>query len=238
MVYADKGSVITRPLNWLDLIDKYRVTHTWAPNFAYSLVCNALAALRAEQKSPPNWDLSCVNGMLTAGEPVSPMVIQRFLTELASFGMPVTAIRPAFGMAELGSGITYQVVTNDRPLKFHSVQRPLSPRGVNPTSPDAANASTLTSLGPPIPGVSIRIVNDEQEVVIENTVGHLQVRGTAVSPGYFRNPEANCVFAPTVGSIQETWVFFPRASWSSPGGQRRALSFGASSTLAARLKRR
>ena len=189
-----KGAVITRPLNWLDLIDKYRVTHTWAPNFAYSLVCNALAALRAEQKSPPNWDLSCVNGMLTAGESVSPMVIQPFLTELASFGLPATAIRPAFGMAELGSGITYQVATKDRPLKFHSVQRQLTPAGADPASPDAANARTFTSLGPPIPGVGIRIVNDEQEVVLENTVGHLQVRGTAVSPGYFRNPEANRVF--------------------------------------------
>ncbi len=124
MVYAGKGAVITRPLNWLDLIDKYRVTHTWAPNFAYSLVCNALAALRADQKSPPNWDLSCVDGMLTAGESVSPMVIQPFLTELAAFGLPPTAIRPAFGMAELGSGITYQVATQDRPLKFHSVAAP------------------------------------------------------------------------------------------------------------------
>ncbi len=47
MVYASKGSVITRPLHWLDLIDKYRATHTWAPNFAYSLVCNALATPRA-----------------------------------------------------------------------------------------------------------------------------------------------------------------------------------------------
>ena len=194
MVYAGKESVITRPLHWLDLIDKYRVTHTWAPNFAYSLVCKALGALRAEQQTPPTWDLSCVDGMLTAGESVSPHVIQPFLTELASFGLPATAIRPAFGMAELGSGITYRVARPDRPLKFHSVQRQLSPGRVIPSSPDAENASTFTSLGPPIPGVSIRIVNDERELVLENTVGHLQVRGTAVSPGYFRNPEANRVF--------------------------------------------
>jgi acyl transferase domain-containing protein/acyl-CoA synthetase (AMP-forming)/AMP-acid ligase II/acyl carrier protein len=193
MVYASKGSVITRPLHWLDLIDKHRVTHTWAPNFAYSLVCNALATLRAEQKSQPNWDLSCVNGMLTAGESVSPMVIQPFLKELASFGLSATAIRPAFGMAELGSGITYHIATKDRPLKFHSVQRQSSPN-VDPTGSDASNASTFTGLGPPIPGVSLRIVDDNQQIVLEETVGHLQVRGAAVSPGYFRNPEANGVF--------------------------------------------
>jgi acyl transferase domain-containing protein/acyl-CoA synthetase (AMP-forming)/AMP-acid ligase II/acyl carrier protein len=194
MVYAGKESVIARPLHWLDLIHKYRVTHTWAPNFAYSLVCDRLAALRAEQQPLPTWDLSCVDGMLTAGESVSPKVTQRFLTELAPFGLPATAIRPAFGMAELGSGITYHVARADRPLKFRSVQRDSRLGRVSPTGPDAENATTFTSLGPPIPGVSIRIVNDEQQVVPENTVGHLQVRGGAVSPGYLRDQEANRVF--------------------------------------------
>jgi acyl-CoA synthetase (AMP-forming)/AMP-acid ligase II len=50
MIYAGKESVIASPLHWLDLIHKYRVTHTWAPNFAYSLVCDRLATVRAEQQ--------------------------------------------------------------------------------------------------------------------------------------------------------------------------------------------
>ncbi len=46
MVYASKESVIGRPLRWLDLIDEHRITHTWAPNFAYTLICDRLATLR------------------------------------------------------------------------------------------------------------------------------------------------------------------------------------------------
>ena len=194
MVYASKESVIGRPLRWLDLIDEHRITHTWAPNFAYTLICDRLATLRAEGQSPPAWDLSCVDGMLTAGESVSQKVVERFLAALAPFGLSATAIRPAFGMAELGSGITYQVARADRPLKFRSVQRASLQGRVIPTSPDAEDASTFASLGPPIPGVSIRIVNDDRQVVSEGTLGHLEVRGPVVSPGYFRNPEANRVF--------------------------------------------
>jgi acyl transferase domain-containing protein/acyl-CoA synthetase (AMP-forming)/AMP-acid ligase II/acyl carrier protein len=194
MVYAGKESVIARPLRWLELIDRHRVTHTWAPNFAYSLVCHQLAAQRAEHQPPPKWDLSCVDGMLTAGESVSPKVVHDLLGELAPFGLPTTAIRPAFGMAELGSGITYQIARADEPVKVHAVRRDSLQGRVVPTSPDAENASVFTNLGPPIPGVSIRIVNDSQQVVPENTVGHLQIKGAVVSPGYFRNPEANGAF--------------------------------------------
>ena len=194
MVYAEKESVIARPLHWLDLIDKYRVTHTWAPNFAYSLVTSSLTT-RPANSPAPTWDLSCVDGMLTAGESVSQTVTEPFLKELAPYGLPATAIRPAFGMAETGSGITYQVVRHDRPLKFLSVQRPGSPvPPEGPSKSEVESAGTFASLGPPIPGVGLRIVDDEQQVVPEATIGHLQVCGTAVSAGYFHNPEANRVF--------------------------------------------
>ena len=54
MVYAAQESVLARPLHWCDLIDKYRVTHTWAPNFAYSLVGTALSALRKRENCRPD----------------------------------------------------------------------------------------------------------------------------------------------------------------------------------------
>jgi len=192
MVYAPKESVLASPLHWFDLIDHYRVTHTWAPNFAYSLVSNTLAVRHEKREASPRWDLSCVEGMLSAGEPVAPQVVRQFLEGLAPFGLRSTAIRPAFGMAELGSGITYHVETPEHPLKFHSMPRQSS--DADSVAADSPVAATLTGLGPPIPGVAIRIVNDDNEIVPENTLGHLQVSGSVVSPGYFRNPEANRVF--------------------------------------------
>jgi len=66
LVYAPKEYVLAQPPVWLELIDKYRVTHSWAPNFAYSLINDAIKSVYQK-----NWDLSCVKSLLTAGESIS-----------------------------------------------------------------------------------------------------------------------------------------------------------------------
>eukprot|EP00747_Dinoflagellata_sp_TGD_P004517 gnl/TRDRNA2_/TRDRNA2_111527_c1_seq1.p1 gnl/TRDRNA2_/TRDRNA2_111527_c1~~gnl/TRDRNA2_/TRDRNA2_111527_c1_seq1.p1 ORF type:complete len:254 (-),score=30.39 gnl/TRDRNA2_/TRDRNA2_111527_c1_seq1:4-654(-) len=51
--------------------------------------------------------------------------------------------------------------------------------------------STFVNLGPPVPGVEIRITDDENRVVSEETVGRFQIRGAVVTPGYLHNEAAN-----------------------------------------------
>lgn len=189
LVYAPKEYVLREPLNWLRLLDRYRITHSWAPNFAYSLILNALA----EQGRQGDWDLSCVKALLTAGEAVSPATVAAFLDGVARFGFPSHAICPAFGMAEMGSGVTYFHASAEYPLRFVSVSRASldSPDGVVAVSAAAADAVSFTSLGPPIPGISLRIVDAHGTLLPMGTVGHFQVKGTAVANGYYQNPQAN-----------------------------------------------
>jgi len=47
------------------------------------------------------------------------------------------------------------------------------------------------TVGLPLPGVSVRIVDDSGNEVPDGTVGELQVRGDNVFPGYWNKPEAN-----------------------------------------------
>lgn len=189
LVYAPKEYVLRAPLNWLGLIDRYRITHSWAPNFAYSLILNTLA----EQGASGAWDLSCVRALLTAGEAVSPATVAAFLKALAGFGFPEHAICPAFGMAEMGSGVTYFHASAEHPLRFHHVSRASldSPAGVEAVAETDPDAVSFTSLGPPIPGVSLRIVDVNRELVPLGVVGQFQVTGAAVSSGYYQNPQAN-----------------------------------------------
>ena len=44
-------------------------------------------------------------------------------------------------------------------------------------------------MGRPLPGVSVRIVDDDQQVLPAGEVGHIQVRGANVFQGYWRMPE-------------------------------------------------
>jgi hypothetical protein len=100
-------------------------------------------------------------------------------------------MRPAFGMAEMGSGITYYQPTEQQPLLFHTVDKSSLNSSLKRVHPEHPNGATFTDLGLPIPGISIRIVNADNFLLPEETIGHLQVKGDAVSPGYYKNPEAN-----------------------------------------------
>ena len=118
LVYVSKEYVLGRSLNWLDLLDQYRVTHSWAPNFAYSLINDAL-----KQNCENQWDLSSVKSLLTAGESVAPQTVEEFLTNLKPHGLKATAMQPAFGMAEFGSGITYFQPSASNQPQFYTVDR-------------------------------------------------------------------------------------------------------------------
>jgi acyl-CoA synthetase (AMP-forming)/AMP-acid ligase II len=54
---------------------------------------------------------------------------------------------------------------------------------VRPTDPDTAGASSLVSVGPPCPGVSVRFAGEEGEVA------ELCVRTPSLADGYLHDPE-------------------------------------------------
>ena len=45
------------------------------------------------------------------------------------------------------------------------------------------------SVGPPLPGVAVRVVDDEETPMVTGSVGHVQVRGPNVFGGYWRRPD-------------------------------------------------
>lgn len=69
--------VLANPLKWLDLLEKYQVSHTWSPNFGFKLVIDALAKLPHK-----TWDLSSIKFLMNAGEQVTSRVVKNFLTWL------------------------------------------------------------------------------------------------------------------------------------------------------------
>jgi acyl-CoA synthetase (AMP-forming)/AMP-acid ligase II/NAD(P)-dependent dehydrogenase (short-subunit alcohol dehydrogenase family) len=160
--------VLANPLLWLDSIERYRVTHTWSPNFGYKLVNDRL--IKGEGKT---WDLSSIKFFMNAGEQVTLPVVRDFLRLTGPFGVPSRAMQPAFGMAEVCTCMTYQNhFTFDA-----SLQR--------------VGTSIFVDLGPPVPGVQIRITDTENHVLSERVVGRLQIKGEVVTPGYLNHPAAN-----------------------------------------------
>lgn len=186
LTYVDKDYILGQPLNWLKLIDRFRVSHSWAPNFAFALINKQL-----ETQANAMWDLSCVKCLLTAGEAVSDEASQRFGRLLAKYGLSPHAVQPAFGMAELGSGITYFVASEQHPLRFHALRHPALGQSIERLTDEDPAAARFADLGGIIPGVALRVVDNDNALLSMETVGHIQVKGEVVFQGYLDNPEAN-----------------------------------------------
>ncbi|QYO63666.1 AMP-binding protein [Leptolyngbya sp. 7M] len=170
-IHVANELVLQQPLRWLDWIDQYRVTHTWAPNFAYSLIND-----RAEEMQSRVWDLSCLRWMGNGAEAVVGKTTRRFLQLLADYGLDQTVVSPGYGMSETCSGIV------------HSHQFTLD---------TTSDADTFVDVGVPIPGVKLRIVDENNQVLPETIIGHLQVNGLTVMQGYYRRPDLTAaVFTP------------------------------------------
>jgi acyl-CoA synthetase (AMP-forming)/AMP-acid ligase II/acyl carrier protein len=164
-IQAPTEAGLQDPLKWLDWIERHRATITWAPNFAFGLIND-----HAETIGQRRWDLSSMRFLLNTGEAIVAKTARRFLELLAPHGLSPNAMHSAWGMSETSSGVTF----SDSYV-------------LGPATEDTA----FVDVGPPIPGISLRIVDDQNEVVEEDTIGRLQVRGATVTAGYYQRPEIN-----------------------------------------------
>lgn len=189
LVYAPKEYILAKPLRWLDLIGQYGITHSWAPNFAFALVSKNIKDVETY-----SWNLSSLKGLLSAGEVISSSTIQEFIHKLEPYGLEKSAVISAFGMAEVCSGITYHLPAKNNSITFHHLHRQHLSSSIQLISEDDPDSVSFANLGPVIPGVSIRIVDESGNIVKENVIGRFQIKGLPLSSGYYKNAEANKAF--------------------------------------------
>lgn len=170
--------ILRQPLKWLDLIQKHQATISWAPNFAFSLINQY-----AQELNESCYDLSSIKFLVNAGEQVSVKTIRLFLELLEKHKLQDRVIKPAFGMTESCSGITWSAGLSKYEL---------------------GEENSFVSLGQPIPGATIQIIDHEKNVLPEGEIGRLQIKGPSVTEGYYNNPELN----------QEV---FPDGGWFTTG---------------------
>jgi acyl-CoA synthetase (AMP-forming)/AMP-acid ligase II/NADP-dependent 3-hydroxy acid dehydrogenase YdfG/acyl carrier protein len=184
-IQVSTNLILGNPLIWLDLIEKYQVTHSWSPNFGFKLVTNELK--KVKQKT---WDISCLQFLMNAGEQVTTPVVNEFLNLVESFKLSPQVMQPAFGMAEVCTCMTYQNSFSQE-TAIHYVRKSSLKSILEITNKQGKDVLSFIDLGKPIPGVQIRIVDDNNQLVLEKVIGRLQIKGAVVMPGYLFNAKAN-----------------------------------------------
>jgi fatty-acyl-CoA synthase len=174
-----------RPSHWMEWVSAYGGTATAGPNFSWVLATRALD--RSEQL-----DLSRLRVALNGAEPIDPDQVEAFVAAGRRHGLRPEAVFPAFGMAEVAIGGTFPAPMSG--MVTDCVDRRVleTERYAAPAEPGTKGSRRLPLLGRAVPGLEIRIVDPDTGMPLrEREVGELEIRGTSVTPGYYRRPDAN-----------------------------------------------
>jgi fatty-acyl-CoA synthase len=174
-----------RPARWLEWLSTYGGTATAGPNFSWVLATRALN--RGER-----YDLSRLRVALNGAEPIDPDQVEAFIEAARDHGLRPEAVFPAFGMAEVAIGGTFPEPLSG--MVTDCVDRRVleTERYAAPVEPGSEGSRRLALLGRPVPGLEIRIVDTDSGAPLwDREVGELEIRGTSVTPGYYKRPDAN-----------------------------------------------
>jgi fatty-acyl-CoA synthase len=174
-----------RPSRWMEWVSAYGGTATAGPNFSWVLATRALD--RSEQL-----DLSRLRVALNGAEPIDPDQVEAFVAAGRRHGLRPEAVFPAFGMAEVAIGGTFPAPMSG--MVTDCVDRRVleTERYAAPAEPGTKGSRRLPLLGRAVPGLEIRIIDPDTGMPLrEREVGELEIRGTSVTPGYYRRPDAN-----------------------------------------------
>ena len=157
--------VLRAPLKLLDLLDRYRASITWGPNFAFTLIRD-----NYDHNQTYRWDLSCVRHIFSGGEANVSRDLREFLRIGMRYGMSGDVLAPSFGMAETSSAFIYY---DDFRLD------------------NTADEDRFVPIGSPSAGHAVRITDEEGHILKKGEIGRIECRGGAVTCGYYKNEKAN-----------------------------------------------
>ncbi len=113
---------LQRPLTWLELISKYKATHSGAPNFAYDLCVDRISPQERSRLDLSSWQVA-FNG----AEAVRSETLRRFAEAFAPCGFRAEAFFPCYGLAESTLMVTSR--TPGEPVERLSVPKRCSNKG-------------------------------------------------------------------------------------------------------------
>lgn len=179
-VYMDPGLFAMNPFLWLRLLQDNRATIAVAPPSALQRCIELLARRRSDL------DLSTVRKVLCGSEPIAPRLIESFHEVLVPRGVPDTALKPVYGLAEATLAVTFPPC--DRPPKTDRVCRDAFDTAgrAEPAGPSDEAAHVWVSVGTPLPGIRVRI-DVGGETAPARKVGTVLVQSPSVMSGVMEN---------------------------------------------------
>ncbi|MGQ4598700.1 long-chain-fatty-acid--AMP ligase FadD32 [Nocardia sp. R6R-6] len=181
------SAFVRRPYRWIKELaaaSDGAGTFSAAPNFAFEH-----AAVRGKPKPGEELDLSNVIGLINGSEPVSVSSMKKFNEAFAPYGLPQTAIKPCYGMAEATLFVS-ATRAEDQAKVVHVDRAELNAGRMIEVAPDADNAIAQVSCGYVALSQWAVIVDPEHGTErVDGAVGEIWLHGENMGIGYWGRPE-------------------------------------------------
>jgi acyl-CoA synthetase (AMP-forming)/AMP-acid ligase II len=176
---------LQRPVRWLQMISRYRLNFSPAPNFAFDLCVRKVTPAEREALDLSSWTCAYVGA-----EPIRPETLERFAGAFASCGFRWDSFYPCYGLAEATLMVTGAYVPVMRSFGRAALER----HEVAPA--DGTDGRRLAASGQLHDETEVRIVAPDSRVpCAANQVGEIWVAGPGVAAGYRgRSAETEEVF--------------------------------------------
>ena len=178
---------LATPGHWMQWISDYRGTATAGPNFSWVLAARALRRMS-------DLDLSSMRVALNGAEPDRPRRRRglRRRGRAASASAPAPCSAPSAWPRSPSAGTfppPMRGMVTDAVDRVALQEKREALRRRRSTIP--ATTRRLPLLGRPVPGLEIKVVDPATgDDLAEREVGELLIRGTSVTPGYYKRPDA------------------------------------------------
>ncbi len=175
---------LRRPLRWLEALDRWNVTHSGAPNFAYDSCVDALQKHVEWAGNLTKWSAaSC------GAEPIHARTINRFCEAFAAHGFRRRAFTPAYGLAE-STLVVSSAPFDEEPLLVTVSAERLEAHRVEVVDGLEQGARVLVGSGLPLPDTRVEVVNPTTRTKCQpDEVGELWVSSPSVAEGYWNRPD-------------------------------------------------
>jgi fatty-acyl-CoA synthase len=190
VTYISPEDFIVQPSLWLKTISRYKAIVSPAPHFAYRL-CHA----KIRDQEMEGVDLSSWKLALNGAEPIEIEGMRLFQERFSKWGFKPQAMTPVYGLAEAGLAVTFSDLGT--PPLITEFDRELLATS-NTAAP--GHGRPLTSVGKRLPGLDVQIWDDNDQVVGDNLVGKIVVRGASITSGFYNDPEL------TRAAIRDGWL--------------------------------
>ncbi|MDP4143546.1 MAG: amino acid adenylation domain-containing protein [Bacillota bacterium] len=177
---------VKNPILWMEKVNEHKNTILLSPNFGFNHFLKF-----TDKEICHNWDLSCIKIIITGAEPIDVNLCNEFIEYMNKYGMNKNTICPSYGMTEATVGISSPMLGDQYKsfrLERNSVAYGCKIKEISDIN--VKNVMNIVSVGYPLDECSVRICNENNNILQEKYIGSIQIKGKNVTRGYYNNETA------------------------------------------------